>query len=206
MAAECDDGGAEQGAAVEVEGDSVGAGKPEAPTGKAEDGAVLSVLVKSVDKLTTDSDLIAHFSAPDGSGVVRVEQFSNPKHTARIDLVDAEGVSRALQLHGAPLQRRDLVVEPWDDAVFANMKPYERKLAAVPSSGVRQRLNIKPRTIPVDVHTGDPHENWQSQRSRREPTQADADENWRSRPACEDTPAESPSLSERLMACCRRRR
>mmetsp|Transcript_27410 Transcript_27410/g.81692 ORF Transcript_27410/g.81692 Transcript_27410/m.81692 type:complete len:209 (-) Transcript_27410:126-752(-) len=177
---------------------------------------VLSVCVSNIDKITTDDDLVAHFSStdPGESGVKAVEQFSNPKHTARVDLVNEASFRRAIDLDGSTLHRRSVRVEPWDDKIFDSMSALERRFASASKPVGRPRLMIKPRTKPLleadssrPVATGmgawgDPFAGAPMQRRREgdTATRADSDTDWRRRPAEVAQPAKRG-----WCRCCRRR-
>mmetsp|Transcript_90769 Transcript_90769/g.241182 ORF Transcript_90769/g.241182 Transcript_90769/m.241182 type:complete len:234 (-) Transcript_90769:51-752(-) len=187
---------------------------------KAAGADVLSVCVSNIDKMTSDEELIAHFSGPaEGpSGVRGVEQFANPKHTARVDLEGEESLQRALALDGSMVGRRTVKVEPWDDRIFDSMTALERKFASASKPVGRPKLLMKPRSKPMPEAEearpwqpadagarSDPFAGAPLQRPRREDaTRADVDADWRSRPA--EAPPEKPwGLWSLLDRCCRRR-
>merc|ERR1740129_1482410 len=201
--------------------------------GGTEESHSFSVCVRSIDKMAADEDLMMHFAGPDSArtGVLKVEKFSNPRHTARVDLEDEESFKRALALDGSRLHRRDIVVRPWDeDEVFAGFSACERRLASE-SRGDRPKLMLKPRTkeatpfadgrgerpqvaggIPASGIRSDPYAGATPRRGDA-PTRADRDGDWRRRPSPMPPDGEGSSAPSGLLAraawlCawCRRRR
>lgn len=170
----------------------------------------LSLLVSSIDKLATNDDLVAHFGGK--ACVAGVEKYSNPKHTARINLKDEESVQKGLALNGSTLHRRVIVVEPWDGKIFENMSSLERKFAIDRQSegSQRPRLSLKPRSKPLPELSIHQPDDLQSEMPRQRvdrnvgaPMQrADCDLDWRSR----STTPQSASLWDMVQSwCCKRR-
>eukprot|EP00429_Kryptoperidinium_foliaceum_P052443 CAMPEP_0176078880 /NCGR_PEP_ID=MMETSP0120_2-20121206/39449_1 /TAXON_ID=160619 /ORGANISM="Kryptoperidinium foliaceum, Strain CCMP 1326" /LENGTH=539 /DNA_ID=CAMNT_0017412631 /DNA_START=29 /DNA_END=1644 /DNA_ORIENTATION=- len=73
-----------------------------------------AVRMSGIDKTATDED-IAGFFQESNIAVKKVEQFDVPRHTARIDFEDVDGLEQALQLSGRNLLRRKVTVELWAD-------------------------------------------------------------------------------------------
>mmetsp|Transcript_1150 Transcript_1150/g.2406 ORF Transcript_1150/g.2406 Transcript_1150/m.2406 type:complete len:216 (-) Transcript_1150:215-862(-) len=187
----------------------------------AEELSIASVRVTNIDKMATDDELVAHFSAPapEPPGVKGAEQFANPKHTARVDLEGHAAFERAMGLDGSMLHRRPLKVEPWDDKIFENMSTLERKFASASKPVGRPKLLMKPRTKPMPemessdrvASSGagtkaDPFAGAPMQRPRREgtATRADNDADWRQKPS-EAEQEERWGFWALLDRCCRRR-
>merc|ERR1740129_1396991 len=173
--------------------------------GGTEESHSFSVCVRSIDKMAADEDLVMHFAGPDSArtGVLKVEKFSNPRHTARVDLEDEE---------------------------FAGFSACERRLASE-SRGDRPKLMLKPRTkeatpfadgrgerpqvaggIPASGIRSDPYAGATPRRGDA-PTRADRDGDWRRRPSPMPPDGEGSSAPSGLLAraawlCawCRRRR